>query len=50
MKYKVRFFQDNEYEVISLWEEYGEIHEQREFIGSLTDCDAWIRLTKEGYL
>lgn len=50
MKYKVRFFQDNEYEVISFWEEYGEIQEQSMFTGTLADCEAWIRLTEGGYM
>lgn len=49
--YKVRFFQDNTWEVYSVEkptekEEYYQSH----FQGSLTDCEAWIRLTEGGYM
>lgn len=44
MKYKVCFYEDGLYEVINL--QTSEI----EFRGSLADCEAWIRLTTEGYI
>lgn len=50
MKYKVRYYQDDLYEVYSYWEEYGTIMTQQEFVGSLADCEAWIRLHENGYM
>lgn len=44
--YKVRFFQDTTWEVYSVEEECVQSH----FQGSLTDCEAWIRLTERGYM
>lgn len=44
MKYTVRYFMDNNYEVIE--NESGESKYQ----GSLSDCEAWIRLTEGGYM
>lgn len=43
MDYRVQFYQDDEYEVLDKY--YNQV-----FKGSLADCEAWIRLTKEGYL
>lgn len=43
-KYKVKFYMDNEYEVLNT-ESY-----EIEFQGSLADCEAWIKLTERGYL
>lgn len=48
MRYKVRYFQDNTYEV------YGRNDDEESlysfFQGSLSDCEAWIRLKEGGYL
>ena len=44
--YKVRFLQDNTWEVYSVEEECEHSH----FQGSLTDCEAWISLTEGGYM
>ena len=43
MEYRVRFYQDSDYEVI---DELG----TQQYRGSLADCEAWIRLTEEGKL
>lgn len=42
--YVVRPHIDNNYKVVN------EDVEQIMFIGSLSDCEAWIRLTEDGYL
>jgi len=44
MKYKVCFWEDGIYEVVEI-----STHETK-FKGSLSDCEAWIRLTNKGYL
>ena len=42
--YKVRFYQDDTYEIVNT--EVGEVEHQ----GSLSDCEAWIRLKEGGYI
>jgi hypothetical protein len=51
--YKVRFFQDETYEVteeVQSDEYYGGYGEESVFQGSLSDCEAWIRLHEKGYM
>jgi len=58
--YKVRFFQDDEYEVVSITypqtdtftttSPYDGRTELQVFKGSLSDCEAWIRLHEKGYM
>ena len=59
-KYKVRFLQDITYEVIEIVTIYGErtsaydiepdtVKENKVYQGSLSDCEAWIRLEEGGY-
>ena len=59
MKYKVRFWQDNEYEVIKVSYTHGtyttaglitSVDEVQVFKGSLSDCEAYIRLHENGYM
>ena len=61
MKYKVRFFQDNTYEVIEITTTQGKrisayesendnIEEYKVYQGSLSDCEAYIRLHEGGYM
>ena len=61
MKYQVRFYQDSTYEVIEIITTYGErtsaydsepdnIQENAVFNGSISDCEAYIRLKSVGYL
>ena len=52
INYKVRYFQEDRYEVYHL---EGEDHphgayEVQDHLGSLSDCEAWIRLTEGGYM
>jgi len=60
-EYKVRFFQDNTYEVIEIVTTYGErtsaydsepntVEENEVYQGSLSDCEAYIRLHEGGYM
>jgi hypothetical protein len=49
MKYKVRFYQDDTYEVLQLNLNEDE-YEPTGFSGSLADCEAWIRLHESGYM
>ena len=49
-RYKVHFYQDNDYEVIDTDDYYSNEGAYSCFIGSLSDCEAWIRLTEDGYL
>ncbi len=51
-KYKVRFYQDNTYEVLEKKYYYYEDDESWESVyqGSLSDCEAYIRLSNNGYL
>lgn len=50
-KYKVRFYMDNTYEVLE-WKIYiaDEDGWESVFQGSLSDCEAYIRLNKDGYI
>lgn len=61
MKYKVRFWQDNEYEVIKISYSHRTyttagfyvptaVNEEQVFKGSLSDCEAYIRLHENGYM
>ena len=52
-KYKVRFYQDDLYRVME--PAYGDCYEYGEgeepvFTGSLSDCEAYIRLHEQGYM
>lgn len=60
-EYKVRFFQDDTYEVIEIITTYGErisaydsepdtVEENKVYQGSLADCEAYIRLHEGGYM
>jgi hypothetical protein len=50
-QFKVRFYQDNEYEVIAITTSPSGIEtETHRYKGSLSDCEAWIRLTQQGYM
>ena len=60
-EYKVRFFQDNTYEVIEIITIYGErtstydsepdtVEENKVYQGRLADCEAYIRLHGGGYM
>ena len=49
-KYQVRLFQDNTYEVLEdIGGEYDYEYETA-FQGSLSDCEAFIRLKEKGYM
>jgi len=60
MKYRVEFYQDNLYRVMEPYHKdsytyNGDVYEYEEgenpaFTGSLSDCEAYIRLHKEGYM
>ena len=61
MKYRVKFYQDDLYRVMEPYHQYTYPHtsgdaymngegEKPAFTGSLSDCEAYIRLHKEGYL
>jgi hypothetical protein len=52
IRYRVRYFQDERWEVYHL---VGEGHphgayELQDYVGSLSDCKAWIFLTEGGYM
>jgi hypothetical protein len=50
-EYKVRFYMDGLYEVVR--RDYVSDYEDKEtvvFQGSLSDCEAYIRLKKDGYM
>ncbi len=60
-EYKVRLFQDNTYVVIEIVTRYGKrisaydsepdtVEENKVYQGGLADCDAYIRLHKDGYM
>lgn len=58
-KYRVQLFQDDIYEVIEVnklvegqpWAGWHEYHDDvKVFQGTLSDCEAWIRLTEKGYM
>ena len=49
MKYRVQYYQDGIYEVMEKGErEYSD--EESVFQGSLSDCEAFIRLHENGYM
>jgi len=51
MDYKVGFYLNDEYEVYTLCEdEDGNQFTEQHHRGSLADCEAWIRLTNDGYM
>ena len=61
MKYEVRFMQDDTYEVYEMtpndnydedeWNpDEPEFHEEKVYQGSLSDCDAFIRLKTNGHM
>ena len=48
---KIRYYQDGEYEVYVVEYDANETpYTKSLFIGGLADCEAFIRLTKDGYL
>ena len=49
-RFKVRFFQDNIWEVYSINPNTYEEIESSLYQGSLSDCEAWIRLEEGGYM
>ena len=60
-EYKVRFFLDNTYEVIEIITTYGKrtsaynsesdnVEENKVYQGSLSDCEAYIKLNEGGYM
>ena len=53
MKYRVGFYQDDEYEVYKEFDDpYATYYTSEEsvFKGSLSDCEAYIRLHEQGYM
>lgn len=52
MKYKVRFYQNGNYEVLEVTTDITEtiVYETSVFQGSLADCEAFIRLHENGYM
>lgn len=51
MKYKVKFYQDGLYEVWEIGPHEAYMDNQKVvFRGSLSDCEAWIRLHENGYM
>ena len=54
IKYKVQNYMDDVYKVTELvyQDEYGaqDVHEHIVFQGSISDCEAWIRLHEGGYM
>jgi len=58
MKYKVTLMMDQTYEVWKINQEVDnldtdtipETKYEKAFQGSLADCEAWIRLTEQGYM
>lgn len=53
-KYKVQYWQDGDYAVYELMEESGilvdDVWWEKVFSGSLSDCEAYIRLHVNGYM
>ena len=51
---KVRHLQDDKYQVVELVPIYDECHEYEDettlYQGSLSDCEAFIRLRENGYM
>ncbi len=50
MKYKVIHLIDNVYQVVEMEKKDSEYDFNVVFQGSLADCEAFIRLNKEGYM
>ncbi len=48
-KYRVRFYKDGLYEVLEFVDDDCG-YERTGFMGSLADCEAWIRLHEQGYM
>lgn len=48
MKYRVQFYQDETYEVLEISEDDKD--DESVFQGSLSDCEAYIRLNEAGYM
>lgn len=48
--YKVRLYMDNSYEVYSetVLDDGYDVITETHFIGSISDCEAWIRLRETG--
>ena len=51
-EYKVRFYQDDDYEVVEAVDNGDpyEFYYEQVFKGSLSDCEAYIRLKEKGYM
>lgn len=60
-EYKVRFFQDDTYEVLEIVTTYGRrtsgydsdpniVEENKVYQGRLSDCESYIRLREGGYM
>lgn len=49
-QFKVRLFQDNIYEIIKITIDGWNNIEEKVFQGTLSECEAWLRLTNDGYL
>jgi len=49
-RYKVRHLKDSTYQVIEIETESENFFRSIMFQGSLSDCEAWIRLNESGYL
>ena len=53
-EYRVEWYEDERYRVLKIKNDdmLEEYHEQEETVysGSLADCEAWIRLTEQGYM
>lgn len=50
MKRKVKRLIGDLYRVICVYEQYGKLHEEEEFRGSISECDSYIRLKEQGYI
>ncbi len=48
-EYKVRLVKDETYKVVKVAYDENE-DDETVFVGTLSDCEAWIRLTEKGYL
>ena len=48
--YKVRLMEDNIYEVIEVTLIGWDRIEKKVFQGTISECEAWINLTENGYL
>ena len=48
--YKIRFIMDQQYKVVELFDNEYNLVEETVFCGSLSCCEAWIRLHEGGYM